>query len=139
MKNFTKKKYIFYNTPLTLSHISPILLAYSNFVVSSSIINILLYTIPHLPIFPNTEKSIHNLINSFSNLFGTANGQRPFAVLNQSENGKYNLISVWFNKISKIFLCVYCYLRTLVKHITYGYIIYIYITYGYIYTLHMDI
>ena len=26
--------------------------------------------------------------------FGTANGQRPFAVPNQSENGKYNHISV---------------------------------------------
>ena len=25
---------------------------------------------------------------------------------NQLENGKYNLNSVWFNKISKIFLCV---------------------------------
>ena len=29
----------------------------------------------------------------------------PFTVPNQSENGKYNLISVWPNKISKIFLC----------------------------------
>ena len=28
-------------------------------------------------------------------------------VQNQSENSKYNLISVWFNKISKIFLCVW--------------------------------
>ena len=27
-------------------------------------------------------------------------------VPNQSVHGKYNLISVWFNKISKIFLCV---------------------------------
>ena len=27
-------------------------------------------------------------------------------VPNQSENGKYNLISGWFNKIPKIFLCV---------------------------------
>ena len=34
------------------------------------------------------------------------NGQCPFAVLNQSENGKYNLISVWFDEISEIFLCV---------------------------------
>ena len=25
---------------------------------------------------------------------------------NQSENGKYNLISGWFDKISKTFLCV---------------------------------
>ena len=38
---------------------------------------------------------------------GTANEHCPFAVPNQSENGKYNLISVWFNKISKTFLCVY--------------------------------
>ena len=38
--------------------------------------------------------------------FGTANGRCSFAVTNQSENGKYNLISVWFNKISKRFLCV---------------------------------
>ena len=30
-------------------------------------------------------------------------------VLNQSEIGKYNLISVWFNKISKRFLCVWQY------------------------------
>ena len=28
-------------------------------------------------------------------------------VPNQLENGKYNLISVWLNKISKIFLCVH--------------------------------
>ena len=28
------------------------------------------------------------------------------SVPNQSENGKYNLISVWFNKIWKIFPCV---------------------------------
>ena len=39
-------------------------------------------------------------------------GQCPFVVLNQSENGKYNLISVWFNKISKRFLSVHVSLRT---------------------------
>ena len=39
--------------------------------------------------------------------FGTANGQCPFAVPNQSENGKYNLVSVWFKEIPKRFLCVY--------------------------------
>jgi len=33
---------------------------------------------------------------------------RPFDVSNQSVHGKYNLISVWFSKISKIFLCVNC-------------------------------
>ena len=43
----------------------------------------------------------------FSDWFGTADGQQcPFAVSNQSENGKYNLISGWFNKIWKRFLCV---------------------------------
>ena len=31
---------------------------------------------------------------------------RPFAVPSHSENCKYNLISGWFNKIPKIFLCV---------------------------------
>ena len=30
-------------------------------------------------------------------------------ILNQSENGKYNLISGWFNKISKRFLCVHAF------------------------------
>ena len=35
--------------------------------------------------------------------FGTASGQCPFAVPNQSENGNYNLIWVWLNEIS---LCV---------------------------------
>ena len=43
----------------------------------------------------------------FSDWFGTANGQCPFAVPNQSVHGKYNLISGWFDKISKRFLCVY--------------------------------
>ena len=38
--------------------------------------------------------------------FGTANGRCPFAVPNLSENSLYNLISVWFNKNWKIFLCV---------------------------------
>ena len=42
----------------------------------------------------------------FSDWFGTENGLRPFAVLNQSVHGKYNMISVWFNNISKRFLCV---------------------------------
>ena len=42
----------------------------------------------------------------FFDWFGTANGQCPFAIPNQSGNGKYNQISVWFDKISKRFLCV---------------------------------
>ena len=36
-----------------------------------------------------------------TDLFGTANEQRPFAVSNQSQNNKDNLISVRFNKISR--------------------------------------
>ena len=43
----------------------------------------------------------------FSDWFGAANGHYLFGVPNQSENSKYNLISVWFYKISKIFPCVY--------------------------------
>ena len=38
--------------------------------------------------------------------FGTANGQRPFAVPKQSGHGKYNPISGWFHKIRKTFLLV---------------------------------
>ena len=41
------------------------------------------------------------LVDPFS-----ANRHCPFAVPNQSENGKYYLISVLFNQIWKIFLCV---------------------------------
>ena len=61
----------------------------------------------------HTEKHFQNLIKSTRN-------QIVFTIFrliwiqtedrldpNQSENGKYNLISGWFNKISKIFLCVY--------------------------------
>ena len=61
-----------------------------------------------------TEKSFQNLIKSKWN-------QIVFTIFlliwidmnvrldpNQSENGKYNLILFWFNKISKRFLCVYC-------------------------------
>ena len=43
----------------------------------------------------------------FSDWFGTSNGLCLFAFPNQSEDSKYNLISVWFNNISKIFLSVY--------------------------------
>ena len=60
----------------------------------------------------HTEKSSRYLIKSnrnqivftFFRLIWYTNGLRPFAVPNQSENGKYNLISGWFNKIS---LCVH--------------------------------
>ena len=56
----------------------------------------------------NLSKSNRNQIvfTIFLDWFGTANGRCPFAVPHQSKNGKFNLISVWFNKISKIFLCV---------------------------------
>ena len=40
------------------------------------------------------------LYSPFSDWFGTVNGLRPFAVPNQSEKSEYNLISVWFKKIS---------------------------------------
>ena len=43
----------------------------------------------------------------FSDWFRTANECRLFSVQILPENGKYNLISVWFNIISNIFLCVY--------------------------------
>ena len=42
---------------------------------------------------------------SFSDWLGTQT-DTYVCVPNQSVHGKYNLISVWFNKISKIFLCV---------------------------------
>ena len=42
----------------------------------------------------------------FSDWFGATNGHCPFAVPNQSVHIKYIFISVWFNKISKRFLCV---------------------------------
>ena len=61
----------------------------------------------------HTEKSYWNLVKS-------ARNQIVFTIFrliwiqtevrldpNQSGNGKYNLISGWFNKISKRFLCVY--------------------------------
>ena len=42
----------------------------------------------------------------FTDWIRATSGQCPFAVPNQSVNGKYNLISVWFNKIPKSFLNV---------------------------------
>ena len=58
--------------------------------------------------FPNTQRFFFEILLSeteirlylpCSDWFGTANRHCPFTVTNQSENGKYNLISVWFNKI----------------------------------------
>ena len=45
-------------------------------------------------------------------------------LLNQSENGKYNLISVSFNKVSKRFICVHQgrILQTIYMRIRYIYI-----------------
>ena len=63
----------------------------------------------------HTEKSFRNVFKSnrnqivftiFLDWFGTASGHSPFFVPNQSENGKYNLILVRLNTISKRFLCV---------------------------------
>ena len=59
-----------------------------------------------------TEKSFRNLIKSTRNqiVFTISrliwNRTDIRLVPNQSENGKYSLISVWLNKISKRFLCV---------------------------------
>ena len=69
----------------------------------------------HAKIFKTVKVNTEILLNQikirfhlpFSNWFGTGNGQSPFAVINKLENGKYNLISIWFNKIPKRFVCVY--------------------------------
>ena len=58
----------------------------------------------------HTEKSFRNLIKSNRNqilftIFQLSWNQKKVRLVpNQSENGKYNLILVWFNKISKRFL-----------------------------------
>ena len=48
--------------------------------------------------------------------FGTANGHRPFAVPNQSDNGEYNLISDWFDKISEKISLARRKLKVWIKH-----------------------
>ena len=71
----------------------------------------------------HTEKSFRNLIKSTWN-------QIVFTIFrliwiqtdvrldpNQSENGKYNLISDWLNKIKKKILCVYDRIDTLLPFI----------------------
>ena len=71
--------------------------------------------------FLHTEKSFRNLSKSnrnqiVSTIFRFIWKQTDVhLVLNQSENGKCNLIPVWFNTISKIFFCV-CYLVTSETH-----------------------
>jgi len=60
----------------------------------------------------HAEKSFRNIIKSTRNrivftIFRLISNQTDIRLVpNQSENGKYNLISGWFNKISKIFLRV---------------------------------
>ena len=60
----------------------------------------------------HAEKTFRNLIKSHRNqivftIFQLIWNQTDVRLdPNQSENGKYNLISVRVNKISKIFLCV---------------------------------
>ena len=60
-----------------------------------------------------TEKSLRNLIKSTQTQIEITtfrliwNQTDDRLVPNQSENGKYNLISVLFNKIQKRFLCVH--------------------------------
>ena len=50
---------------------------------------------------------------TFSDWFGTVNGHCPFAVPNQSKNGKYNLISVWLKRFGKDFSVCLSYSRAL--------------------------
>ena len=63
-----------------------------------------------------TKRNFHgNLSNQteirlylpFSDWVWTTNEHCPFAMPNQSENGKYNLISVWFNKIPREKISLY--------------------------------
>ena len=66
-------------------------------------------------VFPciHTEKSFRSLIKSTRNqivftIFRMILNQTNVRLVpNQSENGKYNLVSGWFNNIVKRFLCVY--------------------------------
>ena len=53
------------------------------------------YTPRHFSEILSNQAEIR-LYSSFFDSFGT----NAFAILNQSKNGKYNLISVWFTKIS---------------------------------------
>ena len=61
----------------------------------------------------HTEKSFRNLIKSYRNQIVFTmhrliwNKTDVRLAPNHSENGKYNLLSVLFNKILKRFLCVY--------------------------------
>ena len=61
----------------------------------------------------HTEKSFRNLINSNWNqtvftIFRMIQNQTDVRLVpNRSVNGYYNMITVWYNKISKLFLCGY--------------------------------
>ena len=59
--------------------------------------------------FRNLNKSNRNeIVFAIFRLISNSKRIEPFAVPNQSVYGKYYLISVWFNKISKSFLCFSC-------------------------------
>ena len=65
-----------------------------------------------------TEKSSRNLIRSNRNQNWLIwNQTNVYLDQNQSENGKYNLISGWFNKISKMFLCLHTLLFIIINTI----------------------
>ena len=53
------------------------------------------------------NQTVIRLYLPFTDWFETVNGRCSFGVPNQSENGEYNLILVWFNDISKRFLSLY--------------------------------
>ena len=61
----------------------------------------------------HTEESFRNLVKSNRNqivftIFWLIKSQTDVRLFpNQSVHGKYNMISVWFNKIPKRFLCVH--------------------------------
>ena len=75
---------------------------------------------PLIVTYIQRETFLHHPEKYFRNLVGSKRNQIVFTILlliwnqtrfsltpNQSENGKNNLISVWFEKIAKIFACVY--------------------------------
>ena len=86
---------------------------------SLNIIQIFRFTIPPATdptfIYRSSESLIHRqaffieVLNHGTSCLHTEKSFRNLSISNrnQSENGKYNLISVWFDKISKWFLCLY--------------------------------
>ena len=93
---------------LVFIYISTLCLVIKNMRYCSTCLYFLIYkSISH------TEKSFRNLLKSNRNqtvvtVFRLIWIQTDVRLVpNQSENGNYNLISGWFNKISKTFFCVY--------------------------------